>query len=142
MVTVEIRDLYTACHQRRVAELASAIAQEMGFTPESIETLKMTALIHDLGKISVPVEFLTMPWSLTEVEFTLFKPHAEADYNILKDIDCPWPIARMIMEYHERVDGSGYPQGIMSGEMLDDAKIIAMADVVKSNGFSSSGLRH
>jgi len=132
LAAVETRDPYTAGHQRRVAVLACAIAEEMGLPAERVEGLRMAALIHDLGKISVPAELLTMPRTLTKVEFALVKTHAQAGHNILKDIDFPWPIARMILEHHERLDGSGYPQGLKDGEMLEESRILAVADVVES----------
>ncbi|HRV42016.1 MAG TPA: PAS domain S-box protein [Syntrophales bacterium] len=132
VAAVETRDPHTAGHQRRVAVLACAIAEEMGLPAERVEGLRMAALIHDLGKISVPAELLTMPRTLTKVEFALVKTHAQAGHNILKDIDFPWPIARMILEHHERLDGSGYPQGLKDGEMLEESRILAVADVVES----------
>ncbi|MCX7635753.1 MAG: HD domain-containing protein, partial [Syntrophales bacterium] len=132
VAAVETRDPYTAGHQRRVAELACAIGEEMGLSIDRIEGIRMAAMIHDLGKISVPAELLTMPRPLTDLEFAIIKVHAEAGYNILKDIAFPWPIARIILEHHERIDGSGYPQGLKDGEILEESRIIAVADVVES----------
>lgn len=131
-VTVETRDPYTAGHQRRVAEAAYAIAREMNLTDDQIEGVRMASLIHDLGKISVPAELLSMPRKLSVIEFSLIKNHAQSGFEILKDIDFPWPIARMVLEHHERMDGSGYPQGLVGEEILMEARILSVADVVES----------
>ncbi|HSV41883.1 MAG TPA: PAS domain S-box protein, partial [Methanomassiliicoccales archaeon] len=117
-VTVEARDPYTAGHQRRVAGLSRVIAMEMGVPTDQIEGLRMAAVIHDLGKISVPAEILSKPKKLSILEFSLIKTHAQSGYDILKDIDFPWPIARMVLEHHERMDGSGYPNGLVVEEIL------------------------
>jgi PAS domain S-box-containing protein len=130
--TVEARDPYTAGHQRRVADLARAIATEMKLPRDQIDGIRLAGMIHDLGKISVPSEILTKPTRLTELEFELIKTHSEAGYNILKDIDFPWPIARMVLEHHERINGSGYPQGLKEDEILLESKIISVADVVEA----------
>ena len=130
--TVEARDPYTAGHQRRVADLARAIATEMKLSRDQIDGIRLAGMIHDLGKISVPSEILTKPTRLTELEFELIKTHSEAGYNILKDIDFPWPIARIVLEHHERIDGSGYPQGLKGNEILLESKIISVADVVEA----------
>ena len=131
-VTVETRDPYTAGHQRRVADLSRAIAKEMGLTADQIEGVHMAGLIHDLGKIAVPTEILSKPARLTELEFELIKTHALAGHEILKDIGFPWPIARMIMEHHERMDGSGYPGGLAGDCLLLESRILSVADVVES----------
>ncbi len=131
-VTVETRDPYTAGHQRRVAELACAIAEEMNLSCEQKTTVRMASVIHDLGKISVPAEILSMPRKLSDIEFSLVKNHAQAGYEILKDIDFPWPIAEIILQHHERLDGSGYPRGLRGDELLVEAKILMVADVVES----------
>ncbi len=130
--TVEARDPYTAGHQRRVADLARAIATEMKLTREEINGIRTGAIIHDLGKISIPAELLSKPGMLTELEFCLIKNHPQAGYNILKDMDFPWPVARMILEHHERMDGSGYPHGLQGNEMLIESRILAVADVVEA----------
>lgn len=130
--TVEARDPYTAGHQRRVADLARAIATDMKLSRDQIDGIRLAGMIHDLGKISVPSEILTKPTRLTELEFELIKTHAEAGYNILKDIEFPWPIARIVLEHHERVNGSGYPQGLSGKDILLESKIIAVADVVEA----------
>jgi PAS domain S-box-containing protein len=131
-VTVERRDPYTAGHQRRVADLARAIAMEMNLPTDQIDGIRMAAVIHDLGKISVPAEILSKPSELTDLEFGIIKTHAQSGYDILKDIEFPWPIARMVLEHHERMDGSGYPNGLVAEETLLESRIMAVADVVES----------
>ncbi len=131
-VMVESRDPYTAGHQRRVADLARAIATEMKLATNRIEGLRMAATIHDLGKIAIPAEILTKPTRLTDVEFMLVKTHAQAGFDILKDIDFPWPIARMVVEHHERINGSGYPHHLKGDEILPESKILMVADVVEA----------
>ncbi|MGD0280456.1 MAG: HD domain-containing phosphohydrolase, partial [Smithella sp.] len=129
---VESRDPYTAGHQRQVGDLARAIATEMGLSIDRIEGLRLAAIIHDIGKISVPSEILSKPSKLTELEFNLIKTHAEAGFDILKDIEFPWPVARIVFEHHERINGSGYPQKLKGGEILLEARILAVADVVEA----------
>jgi response regulator RpfG family c-di-GMP phosphodiesterase len=131
-LTVETRDPYTAGHQRRVAELSRTIAQEMGLPAEKIEGLRMAAMIHDLGKINVPLDILSKPTKLNDFEFSLIKLHAEVGYGILKDIDFPWPLARMILEHHERINGSGYPNGLTRENLLIESRIISVADVIEA----------
>ncbi|MES9956806.1 MAG: bacteriohemerythrin [Sedimenticola sp.] len=131
-LTVEKRDPYTAGHQRRVAELAVAIAGRMGLGQKEIEGIGLGAMIHDLGKISLPTEILTRPGRLSKVEFAVIKTHAEAGYEILKDVEFPWPVATMIQQHHERMDGSGYPQGLRGEEICIEARILAIADVVEA----------
>ncbi len=131
-VTVEIRDSYTAGHQKRVADLAFNIAKEMGLSDEQTKGLLMAARIHDLGKISVPAEILSMPRKLTDLEFGLIKSHPQTGYDILKDIDFSWPIARIILEHHEKYDGSGYPNGLTGANLLMESQIMTVADVVES----------
>jgi len=129
---VETKDPYTAGHQRRVADIARAIAREMGLSPEQISGLRMAAIIHDIGKVSVPSEILSSPRKLTALEFNLIKTHAQSGYDIVKDIEFPWPIARMIIEHHERMDGSGYPNGLTGDKILPESRILAVADVVEA----------
>jgi PAS domain S-box-containing protein len=131
-VTVETRDPYTAGHQRRVAELACAIAAEMNLSVDMIDEIRIVASIHDLGKISVPAEILSKPTGLTDIEFMLIKIHAQSGYNILKDIDFPSPVARIVLEHHERMDGSGYPNGLTGDHILMESRILSVADVVES----------
>ncbi len=130
--TVEARDPYTAGHQRRVAVLAKAIAQEMGLPEEQVSGLHLAAIIHDLGKIHIPAEILSKPGKLSRIEFELIKTHPQEGYNILKDVKFPWPIADIILQHHERMDGSGYPQGLKGEQILLEARIMAVADVVES----------
>ena len=131
-VTVETRDPYTAGHQRRVADLARAFATEMNLPADQIDGIRMAAAIHDLGKISVPAEILSKPTILTAIEFDLIKTHSQSGYDILKDIDFPWPVARAVLEHHERMNGSGYPNGLTGDNLLMESRILAVADVVES----------
>jgi putative two-component system response regulator len=129
---VEMRDPYTAGHQRRVADLARALGAEMGLSDDRLEGIQTAGLIHDIGKIRVPTEILSKPSKLTALEFDLIKTHVQAGCDILKDIEFPWPIARMIQEHHERVDGSGYPGGFKGERLLPESKILAVADAVEA----------
>jgi PAS domain S-box-containing protein/putative nucleotidyltransferase with HDIG domain len=129
---VETRDPYTAGHQRRVADLARTIATAMGLAADQIDGIRMAASIHDIGKISVPAEILSKPTKLRGTESELIKDHSQAGYEILKDIDFPWPIARIVLEHHERINGSGYPKGLKGKEILIESKIITVADVVEA----------
>ncbi|MGB4366285.1 MAG: HD domain-containing phosphohydrolase [Acetomicrobium sp.] len=128
----ELRDPYTAGHQKRVAELAKFMAMKMRLSPESVDAVEMASLIHDVGKIKVPAEILSKPGPLDEVEYLLVKTHPQAGYNLLKDIDFPWPVAEIVLQHHERLDGGGYPQGLKGKEILQEARIIAVADVVEA----------
>lgn len=130
--TVEARDPYTAGHQRRVARLAAAIAVELGLSDEAVEGIRFGSLIHDLGKIRVPAEILAKPTRLHPFEYELVKSHTEAGFEILRNIEFPWPVARMVLEHHERMDGSGYPRGLTGTDILLEARIIAVADVVEA----------
>jgi putative two-component system response regulator len=130
--TVEIRDPYTAGHQSHVAHLATAIARELNLPEEQIEGLNLAGLVHDFGKIRVPAEILTKPGRLSDLEYALIKQHPETGYDILKAIDFPWPIAQAVLQHHERLDGSGYPHGLKGNEILLEARVIAVADVVES----------
>lgn len=130
--TVEARDPYTAGHQHRVSELATAIAGEMQLSEEQVQGIHLAAIIHDLGKIHIPAEILSKPGKLNNIEFMLIKTHPEEGYNILKDVKFPWPIADIILQHHEKLDGSGYPQGLKGDEILLEAKIICVADIVEA----------
>ena len=130
--TVEARDPYTAGHQRRVGELAVAIAREMGLPEQKIHGIQLAAAVHDLGKIHVPAEILAKPGTLSDIEFMLIKTHPQAGYDILKDVDFPWPIAEIVRQHHEKLDGSGYPQGLKDGQILLEARIMTVADVVET----------
>ncbi len=131
-LTVEVRDPYTAGHQRRVANLARAIAAEMGLLKEMAESIYMGGVIHDLGKISVPAELLSKPSRLSENELNFIKDHPQVGYNILKNIEFPWDIARMVLQHHEKMDGSGYPQGLSGEDILLEARILTVADIVEA----------
>jgi len=129
---VEARDPYTSGHQRRVAALARSIAEEMNLSRDQIEGIRMAASIHDMGKISIPAEILSMPRKLSKLEFDLVKTHSQAGHDIIKDIDFPWPIANIILQHHERINGSGYPHGLRGDNILLEARILAVADVVET----------
>jgi PAS domain S-box-containing protein/putative nucleotidyltransferase with HDIG domain len=130
--TVEVRDPYTAGHQQRVARLAAAMARTLGMSEHDAEGIYLAGIVHDVGKINVPAEILNKPGKLSKAEFSLIREHAEAGYNILKGIDFPWPIAQMVRQHHERLDGSGYPLGLKGDAILAEAKVLAVADVVDS----------
>jgi PAS domain S-box-containing protein/putative nucleotidyltransferase with HDIG domain len=129
---VEMRDPYTAGHQRRVAALAAAIAEAMGLEPEQVAGITIGAMVHDLGKISVPVDILSKPGTLSAIEKRLIQEHPETGYQILAPLDFPWPVAEMVRQHHERRDGSGYPRGLAGDQILLDARIIAVADAVEA----------
>ncbi len=131
-LTVEVKDPYTAGHQKRVALLARLLAKKLGLPSGKIEGVYVAGTIHDLGKISVPAEILSKPTTLTEIEFSLIKTHPDVGYEILKPIQFPWPIAEMVRQHHERMDGSGYPRGLKGEEILQEARILAVADVVEA----------
>ncbi len=131
-MTLHAKDPYTAGHQRRVAELACAITNVLKLDEKIREGIRMTALIHDLGKIYVPSEILSKPGKISDIEFELVKSHPGVGFDILKHIDFPWPIAKCVYQHHERVNGSGYPEGLTGGEIITEAKIIAVADVVEA----------
>jgi PAS domain S-box-containing protein len=130
--TVEVRDPYTAGHQKRVSKIARAIATEMTLSSGMVEGVGMAGNIHDLGKISVPAEILSKPGILTDIQFALIKTHPKTGYEILKGIEFPWDIARIVLQHHERIDGSGYPQGLCGDDILLEARILAVADVVEA----------
>jgi putative nucleotidyltransferase with HDIG domain len=130
--TVEIRDPYTAGHQRRVADLARNIAKEMGLSSDRIDGIKITGIIHDIGKIHIPAEILSKPRALTNIEFSLIKTHPQVGADILKAIDFPWPVGKVILQHHERMDGSGYPNGLSEKDILLEARILGVADVVEA----------
>lgn len=129
---VEMRDPYTAGHQRRVADLAVGIAKVMGLPEQTVEGIRLGGMIHDIGKIRVPAEILSKPGRLTPIEYQMIQQHPLAGYEILQNGDFPWPIAQMVLQHHERMDGSGYPQGLRDGQIIPEAKILAVADVVEA----------
>lgn len=129
---VSAKDPYTAGHQKNVSDLAVAIGKKMGLNDETLTCLKFAGLLHDIGKISIPSEILTRPVKLSNIELSLIKEHSRKGYNILKDIDLPWPIADIVLQHHERLDGSGYPNGLKNDEIRLESRIIAVADVVEA----------
>jgi PAS domain S-box-containing protein len=130
--TVETRDAYTAGHQHRTTKIARAIAFEMGLSKQQIEGIRMAGVIHDLGKISVPAEILSKPGKISESEFSLIKQHPQTGYEILKGIDFNWHVADIVLQHHERLDGSGYPNNLQKDEILLEAKVIGVADVIEA----------
>jgi len=130
--TVEARDPYTAGHQIRSANIARAIATEMGLPQDQIEGIRMAGSIHDIGKLSIPAEILSKPAKLSEIEFSLVKEHARIGFEILKDVESSWPLAQIVYQHHERMDGSGYPRKLKGEEILIEASILAVADVVEA----------
>ncbi len=130
--TMEWRDPYTAGHQKKVALLSQAIAKKLGWSEEKIRGLYLAALVHDMGKIATPAEILTKPSMLTETEMTLIKEHPRTGYDILKDIPFTWPIAQAVYQHHERLDGSGYPNGISGDAIIPEARILAVADTIEA----------
>jgi len=129
---VEARDPYTAGHQSRVAHLACAIASEMGLAQDKIEGIRLAGSIHDIGKLSVPAEILTRPSKLTNIEFSMIKEHAQNGYEMLKHVESSWPLAEIVYQHHERINGSGYPRNLKGDEIIIKARIMAVADVVEA----------
>jgi putative two-component system response regulator len=132
LMAIETKDPYTAGHQRRATDLAGAIATDMGLPQNIIEGIRMAGTIHDIGKIPIPIEILSKPSKLSATEYSLIKEHARHGYEILKDVESPWPLAEMAHQHHERMDGSGYPQGLKGEGILLEARILAVADVVEA----------
>jgi putative two-component system response regulator len=130
---VEIRDPYTAGHQQRVAQLACAIAGKLGLAPALIDGIRIAGILHDVGKIRIPVSILSRAGRLLAAEFEMIKIHPQVSFDILKNIPFPWPVAQMVHQHHERLDGSGYPQGLSGDEILLEARILAVADVTEAN---------
>jgi putative two-component system response regulator len=133
-LAVEMRDPYTAGHQDRVADLACSIAREMGLAEDRIYGLQMASVIHDLGKITIPGEILCKPGRLSGPEYEMIKTHVKSGYDILKKIDFPWPLADIVLQHHERLDGSGYPFGLSGEQILMEARILAASDVFETIG--------
>ena len=132
---VEMRDPYTSGHQIRVAKTAQAIAKELGLSENCEKAVWVSSLIHDIGKIRIPSDILTKPGKITKAEFELIKEHPQAGYEILKTIEFPWPVAEIVLQHHERIDGSGYPAGLKGSEIRLESKIIAVADVIEAMTF-------
>jgi len=129
---VDARDPYTSDHQSRVTQLSVGIALELGLSQEKVKGIKIASLIHDIGKIGIPTEILSKPTKLSEAEFSLIKEHPQIGYNILKSINFLYPVAQIVLQHHERIDGSGYPNHLKGDEILLEAKIIGVADVVEA----------
>ena len=132
IAAIEIWDPYTAGHQNRVATIALAIAREMGFDKKQLDTMRIAAILHDIGKINLPTEILCKPGKLAICEYNLIKIHSEAGYQILKKIDFPEKIAEIVFQHHESLDGSGYPRGLKGEEICTEARILHIADVVEA----------
>jgi len=131
-ITVEIRDPYTSGHQKRVSKLTRAIAHGMSLPKDTVDNICMASIIHDIGKLSLPAEILSKPGILSDIEFSLIKTHSQSGYDIIKDIGLPYPIADMVLQHHEKIDGSGYPRGLKNDQILLESKIITVADVVEA----------
>ena len=130
--TMAAKDPYTANHQRRVAQLAGSMAHEMGADPDFVEGLHVMGLLHDLGKIAIPSAILSKPGTLSRQEFDLIKMHPQVGHDVLVQIKFPWPVALAVLQHHERLDGSGYPNGFSGNEIIPEARILAVADVVEA----------
>ena len=129
---VETRDPYSTGHQQRVSKLATVIAQEMKLPQDKIEGTKIASLVHDIGKVNLPTEIISKPSKLIEVEFNLIKNYPKVGYDILKKVDFPWPIAEIVLQHQEKIDGSGYPRGLKGDEICIEAKILGVANVVEA----------
>jgi putative nucleotidyltransferase with HDIG domain len=129
---VDTRDPYTAGHEGRVAEIAYAMGQELGWEEDRLQALRMAAMVHDIGKISVPTAILTKPGPLDLAEREIMNGHPETGYSILKDIPFTWPVAEIMRQHHEKLDGSGYPLGLTADQILPEAKVLAVADIVEA----------
>ena len=134
-MTMEVRDPYTAGHQRRVTALACSIGKELGLSSEKARGLRLAASIHDIGKVGMPAEILVLPAQLNSVQYDLLKEHPRIGYDILRKIDFPWPIAEIVLQHHENLDGSGYPQGLRGDQILMEARIIRVADVLEAMSY-------
>ncbi len=138
MKVVETRDPYFTGHHQRVSKLATAIANEMKLPQDKIKGVRFSSLVHDIGKINLPTEIVSKPGRLIEVEFNLVKNHPQIGYDILKKVDFPWPIAEIVFQHQERIDGSGYPRGLKGDEILIEAKILGVANVIEAMSSSRS----
>ena len=132
MKVVETRDPYSIGHQQRVSKLATAIAQEMKIPQEKIEGVRIASLVHDIGKVNLPTEIISKPGKLIDVEFNLIKNYPKVGYDILKKVDFPWPVAEIVFQHQEKIDGSGYPRGLKGDEICIEAKILGAANVVEA----------
>ena len=131
-LVVEARDPYTAGHQRRVAELARAIAREMDLSEWHVKGIHIIGLLHDVGKVAVPAEILSKPGGISQYEFSMIKTHPQVGYEILEKIEFPWPVTQAILQHHERLNGSGYPAGLSGDDIIPEARILGVADVVEA----------
>lgn len=129
---VEVRDPYTSGHQKRVAQLAAAIAKEMGLDKDKVESIRVAAQVHDIGKINLPESILTRPGKLSEIEYDMIKTHSQLGHDMVSKVEFPWPIADFVLQHHERINGSGYPNGLKGKEIYLEAKILGVADVVEA----------
>jgi putative nucleotidyltransferase with HDIG domain len=129
---VEMRDPYTAGHQKKSADLARALATEMGLPKDRIDGIRMAGIIHDIGKLSIPAEILSKPANMTEIEFSMIKEHSRSGYEMLKDVESPWLLAEIVYQHHERLNGTGYPRNLKGDEILMESRILAVADVVEA----------
>lgn len=129
---VETRDPYSIGHQQRVSKLATAIAREMKLPKDKIEGIRIASLVHDIGKVNLPTEIVSKPSKLIEVEFNLIKNYPKVGYDILREVDFPWPIAEIVLQHQEKIDGSGYPRGLKGDEICIEAKILVVANVVEA----------
>jgi PAS domain S-box-containing protein len=132
VTALESKDPYTAGHQTRSADLACAIATNMGLDQDKIEGIRMAGIVHDIGKLAIPAEILTKPTKLTNLEFSLIKEHSHCGYEMLKDVESPWPLAEIVHQHHERMNGTGYPRNLKGEEILLESRILAVADVVEA----------
>jgi putative two-component system response regulator len=133
-LAVEMRDPYTSGHQNRVADLASAIARKIGLSEDRVYGLQMASVIHDLGKLTIPGEILCKPGRLSGPEYAMIQTHVQSGYDILKKIDFPWPLAEIVLQHHERMDGSGYPKGLAGDAIMMEARILSVSDVFETIG--------
>ena len=133
-----MRDPYSVGHQQRVAELSCAISREMGLSEEQVKRIHFAAMVHDIGKMSVPSELLNKPCSLMETEYLLVKSHPQTGYEILEGLDLSWPISQIVLQHHERMSGSGYPQGLSGENIILEARIMGVADVVEAIAYPRS----
>jgi putative nucleotidyltransferase with HDIG domain len=129
---IEVKDPYTSGHQQRVSQLATAIATELNLSQDKVEGIRIASLIHDIGKIGIPTEILSKSTALSDIEFSLIKAHSQIGHDILKSIDFSYPVAQIVLQHHERIDGSGYPNHLKGAEILLESKIICVSDVVEA----------
>ena len=132
---LEKRDAYMSCHQKRVARLASAIANEMHFSDDQIRGLNLASSIHDVGKMVIPFEILSKPGKLNSIEFNIVKEHPKVAHDILVNMEFYWPVSQMVVQHHERLDGSGYPEGLKGDAILPESRVLAIADVMEAMSF-------